>query len=135
MKLFYQLTPEQQDGAVHFCLFEYVIDDLLTSENVELASDDVSDEEEMRVKEKLRGIVDECHKLGEENWDGKVDLLMEDDEINHILHQIAAHMATTIHYHEPGEMVIYIDDLAPQKEDEDDGGTAVAASGDKKLLN
>jgi len=135
MKLFYQLTPEQQDNALHECLFQYVIDDLLTSDNVELASDDVSDVEEARVKDKVKSLVDECKKLGDDQWDEKIDILLGDEEVNMILHQIAGNLANTILYIEPGEMVMHMDDLTPEGEDVDDDPKMLTDGKEKKLLN
>lgn len=105
MKLFYQLTQEEQDDAVHY--YTHVVVDDMISEGVNL---DPVTEDESELKEKLEEAIKHTKTLATN--EEKTDYLFGNDEISKAIYDIALEMAKGAFYHSNDEMVVFIDELS-----------------------
>jgi hypothetical protein len=111
MKLFYQLSEEQQNNALHHCV-DVVIDDMI-EEGVKL--DPITEEEE-RLKEKLEEAVD--HMKQYTSKEEKTNYLLGDAIVSKAIYEIALEMAKSSFYHEPEELIIFTSELSDKVKEE-----------------
>jgi hypothetical protein len=110
MRLYHQLTEEEQHQAMHFCV-DQVLGDLIDG-NIEL---DLS-EENATLNEKLQAALEHIKTLTLPEEKG--DYLMNEPMISELVFDIVDDMTRQAYYHEPGEMVIYTSDLTDGEEEE-----------------
>src|SRR5271165_4680673 len=130
MKLFYQLNHEQKHAAIHYNI-DFVLQNML-EEGIDIDPED--DEEEVEMKERLISLLDQSKQFSE--YSQKYDFIMEDEDANIILHNIAEDMSKTCYYHSDDEIVIFESEITPEDSDEvkEDDVLAVVRD-DKKMLN
>lgn len=135
MKLFYQLTDEQKHNAIHYCLFNTVIEDLLNQDLEDLKPnlDEEIDEEEKEIQQKIYEAVLKCKEFGDD-LDSKIDYIMSDDTLSDVLHSVAHSMAQTVYYHENEDFVIFMEEITDE-EDKEIVNDVATKTDDKKLLN
>lgn len=110
MRLFHQLSEQEQEASIHHCL-HMVLDDVITEG---LQIDPETEGNEALVKaladamEKVKATEDEAEK---------VRILMDDDTIGQEIYDMAVSMAHGAYYHDPDELVIFPEELL---EDEND---------------
>lgn len=105
MKIFYQLTQEEQEDAIHYYT-HMVVDDMI-SEGVNL---DPASEDEDELKETLEEAIKHIKTLATN--EEKTDYLFGNDEISKAIYDIASEMAKGAYYHSSDEMVVFIDELS-----------------------
>jgi hypothetical protein len=123
MKLFHQLTDEQKDAAIHYCLY-IILHDVL-EHGMHL---DPPDDEEREVVETVMAAVEEAKQFTE--FEDKVDHLMADDEVNSILHSAAHEMSLNCYYPGGDDMCIFEEEITPELEEEEE-----QIEVEKKMLN
>ena len=115
MKLFHQLTEEDQYNAVHYCMHN-VVDDML-SDGVEMEA--FSDEDKRR-REILTKVVAEAQELPEEQ---QLDHIAHHSEAWQICFDIALDMARGAYYHPSEDMVIYYEELRDNEHENNEDET------------
>ena len=109
MKLFYQLTPAQQEKIINHCI-DLVLDDILQGEiRLEAIS-----EEELKLKNKIDEAVEYTKQLS--SREEKVEYLMTDPEIYSIVNDFAVEMSKSAYYHSPDEIVFYEDQFSTEED-------------------
>jgi hypothetical protein len=131
MKLFYQLDHEQKHSAIHYNI-DFVLQNML-EEGINI-DPEVDDEEEIEMKEKLISLLEQSKQFPE--YSDKYDFIMEDEDANAIIHNIAEDMSKTCFYHSDDEIVIFESEISPDDDGEikEDDMLAVVKD-DKKMLN
>jgi hypothetical protein len=131
MKLFYQLDHEQQHAAIHYQI-DIVLQNML-EDGIDI-DPEMDDEEEIEMKEKLMSLLEQSKQFPE--YSDKYDFIMDDEDANAILHNIAEDMAKTCWYANDSECVVYEGEITPEDSDEvkEDDMLAVVKD-DKKMLN
>ena len=110
MKLFYQLTDEQQNNAIHYQL-DIILNDIL--ENGNRAHEECEQDE---VHQKLMTAIDKMKDLSDVG--DKIDLLLGDEDISEMLHDTAYDMARDVMYAADDEMVVFESEITSQTEEE-----------------
>lgn len=104
MKLFFQLTEDQQNDMIHRCV-HLVIDDMM-EDNIQLEPITTDD---LELKTKMESAVAHVKTLATE--DEKMEYLLHDNEdVAKAIYDIAIEMAKGSFYHEENETVFYIDE-------------------------
>lgn len=96
---------------------------------------DEEDDEEIEMKQKMSDAIDHIKTLT--NYDEQYDYMMQDEDLNSILHSIAENMCQTVYFHDDEEMVIFMGEITNEDDEElaDDGTVKNVVSDDKKMLN
>jgi hypothetical protein len=123
MKLFHQLTPEQKDNGLHYCL-NIILNDIF-EHGTQL---EPHNDEEKEVMGKVMAAVESVKDLP--TIEDRIDALMADDEINSLLHDAAEEMAKGVYYMADNEMVIFEDEITDEDEE-----AVQSEKQQKKLLN
>jgi hypothetical protein len=104
MRLFYQLTEQDQNSALHYCA-DIVVEDLI-EDGVKL---EPITKEDVTLKEKLDIAVAHMKMLS--TYEEKASYLMSDTELSKAIYEIALEMAKSTFYHDDEELVIYLNTL------------------------
>lgn len=136
MKLFHQLTSEQQDAAIEHCA------DLVANNAIEngLRLEALNGEEGAELKEQIDSLMEELNERTDlQTREEKLQFLMEDEIFADTIMELALEMAHQAFYHDNDELVVFTDLLDNRveqnkefKEEEED---FVIKSNDKKYLN
>lgn len=121
MRLFFQLSGEEQNAAVHYCV-DLIMEDILTSKKFELDyQDKCSDhqEEDKKLEEHINTVVEEAKKLPP---DQQFDYILQDQTAGEVIFDIAVGMAKQAYYHDQDELVIFPDSLFGDDDEENDSG-------------
>lgn len=100
MKLFWQLTEQDQNNVLHHCA-DLVISDMIT-DGVHL---DPITEEEFQLKEKIEKAVEDIKQFSTK--EEKTNFLLSDAVVSKAIYDIALEMAKSAFYHDDDELVIY----------------------------
>jgi hypothetical protein len=100
MRLFYQLTEQDQNNALHYCA-DIVVEDLI-EDGVKL---EPITKEDIDLKEKLDAAVQHIGMLS--TREEKAEYLMSDAAVSKAIYEIALEMAKSAFYHDDEELVIY----------------------------
>lgn len=111
MKLFWQLTDDEQHEALHYCA-DMVIQDILDGESHLEPSND----EENKLKEKLDKSIEHIKTLATDSE--RVDYLLNDEMISKMIFDIGLDLARSAYYHEDDEISINISALQPDNLEE-----------------
>lgn len=110
MRLFYQLTEQDQNSALHYCA-DIVVEDLI-EDGVKL---EPITKEDMDLKEKLDAAVAQMQMLS--TREEKAGYLMSDAVVSKAIYEIALEMAKSAFYHDDEELVIYPNSLKKVEQD------------------
>lgn len=116
MRLYHQLTEEEQHQAFHFVI-DVVIEDVIEG-NIELDET----EENAELDKKLQAAREHVKTLP--NTEDKGDYLLSDPLIQNFIFDVVDDMVRQAYYHDPGEIAIYTADLST-----DEGETEEENSG------
>jgi hypothetical protein len=108
MRLFFQLSEQEQSNVIEYCA-DMVVDDILENGVVV----DVVSDKEIALKEKLDHALQVAETL--ELKEQKVSFLLEDIDISTAIFDMAIDMAKTAFYHDSEELVIFPDQLNDDK--------------------
>lgn len=103
MRLFHQLTEEDQHNAIHYCM-QSLIQDML-EDGVEL---EPHSEEDGKMKAVLEKVVAEAKQLPENQ---QFDFLTNHKEAGSIVFDISVDMARSAYYHPDDDLVIFYESL------------------------
>lgn len=136
MKLFYQLTPEEQDAAIEHCA-ELVATNAIEN-GLRIESDD---EEGVDISETINSTLQELkNRTDLKTREEKIEFLMDDEKFSDVLFELSSEMAKNAFYHDQDELVIFSEVLAERAAQKDEHDEAeelppVTTSSKKKLLN
>lgn len=128
MKLFYQLSKSEQDGALSYCV-SIVLNDLLT-EGVKL---DPTNDDEKILKAKLEMAIDKVKDFPSK--EAKIEYIMADEDLAGVIMQIAEEISRTGWYAGNDEMVIFTNELGGDEAEVMDAIADVAKTVNKNELN
>lgn len=114
MKLFYQLSSEEQDRAIEHCA------DLVTSNAIDngLQIEAQDNEDGRALKNRLDELFVSLHKATDLHSDEeKLKFLMSNETFSETVFELASEMAYNAYYHESNELAIFVDSLHEQDED------------------
>jgi hypothetical protein len=104
MKLFHQLSEEEKNQAIHYCI-NLVVEDMIDDG----AKVSPETEDEFDFHSKLSNAI--VHAKGLATQEEQLKYLLEDDEISAMLHDFALGVAQTAFYHDTSELVIFPEHL------------------------
>lgn len=122
MKLFYQLTEEEQDTVLNHCV-DNVLSDMIKN-GVEFNAETAKDAE---LKEYIEHALSHLNEMKTDQE--KIDFLMNDETISSAVFSIAIEMCKSAYFHEDDEMVIFYNSLG----DDEPPKLAASNESDKKL--
>lgn len=99
MRLFYQLTEEEQKNAIDYCV-NLILEDVLEGD---LGITPENDEQE----ELVDHISDLLEKIEGLEINEKVNKILDDKKTFDFIYDVSFQMAQSAYYHEPEEMVIF----------------------------
>ena len=115
MKLFYQLSSEEQDRAIEHCA------DLITSNAIDngLHIETPDDADGVALKERLDELFKSLHNAKDlHSTEEKLKFLMSNDTFSETVFELASEMACNAYYHESNELTIFIDSLHESSEED-----------------
>lgn len=101
MRLFHQLSEEEQLGAVHYCI-PIVAENMLEDGS---APFEPETEEDLAFHNKAADLLAQADAL--ENIDEKIGFLLQDEDMSGMLHDVARDIAVSAFYHDLEELVIF----------------------------
>lgn len=115
MKLFYQLTQEEQDNSINHCA------DLIVDNSVDkgLQIEPTDDEDGRALKRELDSAFSQLQEQDFKTKEEKASFLMGNQSFSNTVFDLAAEMAQNAYYHEENELVIYLEQISSPGEDEE----------------
>lgn len=108
MRLFYQLTEQEQQDVVHHCA-SIVMDDMI-QDGIQL---EPVTQEDFQLRDRLEAAVNHLKDLVSK--EEKIDYLMSDAFVSKAIYDIGLEMAKGAFYHDDEEMVIYPSSLRSEE--------------------
>ncbi len=118
MRLFGQLSSDEQNNAIHYCV-HLIVEDMLESDEFELDTEGKCDEhkeEDEKIQEHLNAVLTKAKELPEEE---QFDYILSDEESGQVIFDIAMGMSRNAYYHEQEELVIFPGSLADEEDEEE----------------
>lgn len=117
MKLFYQLSHDEQDAAIEHCADLVANNALEKGLHIEVTDDEAGQE----LKERLDSMLEELNDRKDlKTRDQKIEFLMNDEAFADTIYELASEMAHASYYHESDELVVNIASLVERIQDNEE---------------
>src|ERR1700722_3093752 len=115
MKLYNQLSMDEHNGAIEYCV-EIIISDIISGD-LKLGTDDEADmpDEMLKGNKIIETAMKKIEKLDLEK--DKVDYIVSNDALMNIIYSLAHTMVSGFYFMEPGDQVMFYDDYSPHNEE------------------